>query len=136
MRITGAKDGHALRFKGAYRPCESGAEPIECDSAKKGLAKKAWPKRLGEKRNDHPARRQCRARMRAAAAGCCGPWARRHTTGCATSRAQRGDEQVLPMPHRCDVSRSATGSTRMGGRDLSHDRTRRVVDARRDQFDG
>src|SRR5262249_56523859 len=98
MRITGAKDGHALRFKEAYRPCASGVEPIEtieCDSAKK----------VGEKRNDHPARRQCRARMRAAAAGCCGPWARRHTTGGATSRAQRGDEQVLPMPHRCDVSR-------------------------------
>ena len=38
MRITGAKDGHALRFREAYRPCESGVEPIETierDSTKK-----------------------------------------------------------------------------------------------------
>src|SRR6266446_2753884 len=95
------------KIQGVYRPCESGVEPIEtieCGSTK----------RPGEKRNDDPARCQCRACIRAAVVGCCGPWARRHPTGCATSRAQRGDEQVLPMPHRCDVSRSATGSTRIG----------------------
>src|SRR5262249_22641792 len=69
-------------------------------------------------------------------ARCRGLWAGRRSAERATSRTQRGDEQVLPVPYRCDVSRPAAGSPRMGGRDLSHDRTRRVVDARRDQADG
>src|SRR6266536_3168252 len=94
------------------------------------------PKKPGEKRNDHLAKCRCRARLRAVVARCRGPWARRRSAERATSRTQRGDEQVLPVPYRCDVSRPAAGSPRMGGRDLSYDRTRRVVDARRDQADG
>src|SRR5262249_22252565 len=69
-------------------------------------------------------------------ARCRGLWAGRRSAERATSRTQRGDEQVLPVPYRCDVSRPAAGSPRMGGRDLSHDRTRRGVGARRDQADG
>src|SRR5262249_43310470 len=127
--ITGAKDGRGLSFKAANWPCEFGVEPIETTEMR-------FDQMPGEKRNDHPENRQCGARMRAAVAGCRGPWTRRRPTDRATSRAQRGDEQVLPMPHRRDVSRPATGSTRMGSRNLSHDRTRRVVDARRDQLNG
>src|SRR5262249_33128283 len=96
----------------------------------------ARPKKPGEKRNDRLAKCRCRARMRAAVAHRCGLWARRRPAERATSRTQRSDEQLLPVPHRCDVSRPTAGSPRMGGRDLSHDRTRRVVDARRDQADG
>src|SRR5262249_61524216 len=93
-------------------------------------------KKPGEKRNDHLAKCRCRARMRAAVARCRGLWAGRRSAERATSRTQRGDEQVLPVPYRCDVSRPAAGSPRMGGRDLSHDRTRRGGGARKDQADG
>src|SRR5262245_44177203 len=89
---------------------ESDIEPIE--QYERGSTKKT-----GEKRNDRLAKCRCRARMRAAVAHRCGLWARRPPAGHATSRTQRGNAQVFPVTYRCDVSRPAAASPRMGGRD-------------------
>src|SRR5262249_35350418 len=126
--LTGAKGGH-LRFKARYWPTRIRRRTLK--QYERGSTKKP-----GEKRNDQLAKCRCRARLRAVVARGRGPWAGRRSAARATSRTQRGDEQVLPVPYRCDVSRPAAGSPRMGGRDLSHDRTRRVVDARGDPADG
>src|SRR5262249_60862435 len=103
-------------------PAENGLKQYERGSTKKP----------GEKRNDQLAKCRCRARLRAVVARGRGPWAGRRSAERAISRPQRGDEQVLPVPYRCDVSRPAAGSPRMGSRDLSHDRTRRGGGGRKD----
>src|SRR5262249_30993256 len=80
------------------------------------------------RRNDALAKCRHGFPRRTVAAGA-GPCPRRRAAaGRATSWPQRGDEQVLPVPYRRDVPRPASGSPRLGGRDPSHDRTRRAVD--------